>query len=68
MLSISDDVQREYPLSYKNNIERKKQLIFEEYYIQRKMVRNKLFDGGEDGNRLIDIHKISACFTAAVLQ
>lgn len=32
------------------------------------MFAKSFFDVGEDGKKLIDIHKVSACFTSAVLK
>lgn len=66
--SIPELIQKKYSVSYLNNFDKKKKAIFEEYDIQRKNVRKKFFDAGEDGEKLIDIHKVSACFTAAVLK
>lgn len=45
-----------------------KKAIFQENDVQRRNVRKKFFDVGEDGKKLIDIHKVSACFTSAVLK
>lgn len=66
--SIPELIRNQYSLSYSNNFDKKKEAIFKEYDIQRKSVRKKFFDVGEDGKKLIDIHKVSACFTAAVLK
>lgn len=66
--SIPETIQNQYSLSYLNNFDKKKEAIFNEYDVQRKIVRKKFFDVGEDGKKLIDIHKVSACFTAAVLR
>lgn len=66
--SIPEIIQNQYSLSYLNGFDKKKEAIFEKYNIQREIVRKKFFDVGEDGKKLIDIHKVSACFTAAVLE
>ena len=66
--SIPELIRNQYSLSYSNNFDKKKEAIFKEYDIQRKSVRKKFFDVGEGGKKLIDIHKVSACFTAAVLK
>ena len=68
LLSIPSSIQERYSLSYLNNFDKKKEKIFKEYNIQRKVIRKKFFDVGEDRKKLIDIHKVSACFTAAVLK
>lgn len=66
--SIPKSIQNQYSLTYLDNFDKKKEEIFKEYDFQRKIVRKKFFDVGEDGKKLIDIHKVSACFTAAVLK
>lgn len=68
LVSIPDNVQEEYNLSYLDNLEEKKKRIWDEYNIQRKSVRTKFFDTGEDDEKLIDVHKVCACFTAAILK
>lgn len=68
LCSIPDEVQREYNLSYVDGLEKKKELILQEYNIQRQNLRTKYFDMGEQGEKLIDIHKVCACFTAAMLK
>lgn len=68
MNSISDEKKQAYSLSYKNDYERKKEDILYEYNIQRRNIREKFFDIGKDGKNLIDVHKICACFTAAILK
>ena len=65
--SIPLSVQKHYNLTL-NNLDKKKQRILEEYDIQRQSIREKFFDVGENGEKLIDIHKVSACFTSAVLK
>lgn len=66
--SIPESIQNQYSLSYLNNFDKKKKAVFEEYDIQRRVIRKKFFDVGDDGKKLIDIHKVSSCFTAAVLK
>ena len=60
LLSIPSSIQERYSLSYLNNFDKKKEKIFKEYNIQRKVIRKKFFDVGEDRKKLIDIHKVSA--------
>lgn len=66
--SISEEIRKEYRVTYHENLEEKKRRIFEEYDTQRCKVRKKYFDTGKDDENLIDIHKICACFTAALLE
>lgn len=66
--SIPKSIQDQYSLSYLDNFDNKKRAILQEYNVQRNIIKEKFFDVGEDGKKLIDIHKVSACFTAAVLK
>ena len=68
LAEISDETQKKFNFSYQNNIEEKKEKILEEYNNQRLIVREKFFDTGSDGCNLIDIHKVCACFTSAILK
>ena len=65
--SIPISVQEKYHLMW-DDLDKKKQKILEEYEIQRRSIRERFFDVGENGEKLIDIHKVSACFTSAVLK
>lgn len=66
--SISSEIQSEYHLEYLKKLEEKKQRILKEYDSNRILVRERYFEIGENGQNLIDIHKVSACFTAAMVK
>lgn len=65
---IPDEAKERYSLSYENGFESRKQAIIQEYELQRDNVKERFYDAGEGNDKRIDIHKISACFTVAVLK
>lgn len=66
--SIPEETRQEYGFSYQDELEDKKKQILEEYDIQRLNVRTKYFDTGENDEKLIDVHKVCACFIVAVMK
>lgn len=63
--SIPSEIQSEYHFEYSKKLEEK---IFKEYDSNRIMVRERYFEIGENGQNLIYIHKVCACFTAAMVK
>ena len=66
--SISLDAKKEYNFALVQDLEKIKEDVLHEYNVQRKKVRERYFDVGENESNLIDVHKICACFTAAMLK
>lgn len=65
---ISDALKDEYQLSYEKNLNEKKKNVLVNYEKYRDMIKSKYFNSGDQKENLMDIHKVAACFTLAVMD